>query len=109
VLLPGEHAVGHAFVKVGRADGSLYTREPHPLAHAVAHTGEGGADALALHFLMKSSSASQALVSMKFTESASSSTCFAGGRLQPPRFIMIPLEPGAFEVRPALHPRTEAQ
>jgi len=30
--------------------------------------------------LIKFSSASQALVSMKFTESASSSTCFAGGR-----------------------------
>src|SRR6266403_2362041 len=48
LLLPGAHAVGHAFVKVSRAYGSFYAPEPQPLSHLVAHAGEGEGDALTL-------------------------------------------------------------
>ncbi len=51
LLLPGAHAVGHAFVEVGRTNGSLYAPEPHPLPYFVAHAGEGEGDALALQLL----------------------------------------------------------
>src|ERR1700752_1336542 len=45
--LPGAHAVGHTFVEVGRADGSLYAREPHLFPYFGAYTSEGKGDALA--------------------------------------------------------------
>ncbi len=80
LLLPGEYTVGHTFVEIGRAYGSLYPPEPHPLPYFVAHTGQGEGDTLALQLLDKVQQRVAALVSMKFTESASSSTCFAGGR-----------------------------
>jgi CorA-like Mg2+ transporter protein len=48
LLLPGAHAVGNAFVEIGRPDDRLYAREPHPLSYFVAHTGEGEDNASAL-------------------------------------------------------------
>src|SRR5271166_4353031 len=48
LLLPGAHAVGHAFVEVGRPDDRLYARKPQPLSDFVAHASEGEGDALAL-------------------------------------------------------------
>src|SRR5215472_11278620 len=47
-MLPGPHAVGHAFVEVGRAHHSLDAPAPKPLAHFVADPGEGEGDSLAL-------------------------------------------------------------
>ena len=79
LLLPGAHPVGHAFVEISRTDGGFYTARIRSRTWSRTRTKAKVMPRLC-NSSMEFSNVSQALVSIKSSESASRRTCLAGGR-----------------------------